>query len=44
MFGRHGLTGCAICPVAAEETLEEVALGRGLSLTELLHDLNDLLP
>lgn len=44
VFAAYHIKGCADCPAAEIETLEEVAEGYKLPLQRLLDDLNSLLP
>ncbi len=42
LFKKRQLPSCQICPVAFDETLEEVAKAHGFSLREFMHELNNL--
>lgn len=42
VFAAYHIGGCNGCERASEETLEQVAQGYGLSLEQLLADLNSL--
>jgi len=43
VFAAYHIRGCAECPSAEIETLEEVATGYKLPLERLIEDLNSLL-
>ena len=43
LFARHHLPGCGDCPVGADETLAEMALGHRIDLEDFLQSLKDLL-